>query len=90
MKLYILWALKKGLANLDNLRAEVIFLDEGKSHDFQTTQEDINQFEKDLIKKSNEFFQKIESGLGKEDFQKQINEENCLSCGFKEYCDKDN
>ena len=90
MKLYILWALKKGLSNLDNLRAEVIFLDVGDSQDFQATQEDINQFENELVKKSDEFFQKIESKSGKEDFQKQINEENCISCGFKQYCDKDN
>ena len=46
MKLYILWSLKEELSDLDNIRAEVVYLDKGESKDYETTMKDIEEFSK--------------------------------------------
>jgi len=89
MKMYILWALEEGISDLDHLRAEVVFLDIGKSEEFKTTKEEIESFKKELIFKSTELYEKIDSKSGKDDFNKCDNEEICNSCGFKSSCSID-
>ena len=87
MKLYILWALEEGISDLDHLRAEVVFLDVGESKEYKTTQEEIDSFKEELVKKSNDLFEYVDSKSGEADFIKCDNEEVCVSCGFKKYCE---
>ena len=87
MKLYILWALEEGLSDMDHLRAEVVFLDTGESKAYNTTQQEIDSFKRELITKSKELFEYINSKSGEADFEKCENEVICLSCGFKSYCE---
>lgn len=88
MKLYILWALEEGLSDMDHLNAEVVFLDTGESKDYNTTQQEIDSFKRELVKKSKELFEYVNSRSGEADFDKCEKEEICLSCGFKSYCDE--
>ncbi|MDY6866023.1 MAG: PD-(D/E)XK nuclease family protein [Halobacteriota archaeon] len=87
MKLYILWALEEGISDLDNLRAEVVFLDIGESKEFKTTQEELDTFKNGLVTKSKELYECIDSKSGETDFPKCEDEEVCISCGFKAYCE---
>jgi|GEM_PF-3591255 len=86
MKLYILWALEEEVSDLDHLRAEVVFLDIGESKEFKTTQEELDTFKKELVTKSKELYECIDSKSGGADFPKCEDEEVCISCGFKAYC----
>lgn len=87
MKLYILWALEEELSDLNHLRTEVVFLDIGESKEYQTTQEEIDSFRSELAEKSKALFEYVDSKSGKDDFVKCENEEICMSCGFKSYCE---
>jgi CRISPR/Cas system-associated exonuclease Cas4 (RecB family) len=87
MKQYILWALEEDLSDLDNIRTEVIFLDIGESKDYKTTQQDLDSFKEELVKKSKELFEYLDSQSGKDDFKKREDEEICIGCGFKSYCE---
>ena len=86
MKLYILWALKESLSDLEHLRAEVVFLDTGESKEYNTSHKDMDSFKNDLVEKSKELFEYINSRSKESDFQRCENEEICMSCGFKLYC----
>ncbi len=87
MNLYILWVLEKKIADLEHLRAEVIFLDIGESSDYKVTKQDLEVFKTDLINKYKKLFEAVEEKYEKNDFIKCNDEKNCISCGFKGYCE---
>ena len=86
MKLYILWALKERLAELDKLRAEIIFLDIGKSEEYKVSNEDIEKFKEEIVDKSKKLYECIDCKSSKEEFNKCEKKENCISCGYNQYC----
>lgn len=86
MNRYILWALNEGHSDLENLRAEFIFLDKGKSVDYKVSKEDLDKFKIEIVTNSKILYEEIDSRNDKKDFKKCEKKEICISCGFNQYC----
>jgi hypothetical protein len=86
MNSYILWALTEGFSNLENLRAEFIFLDSGKSVDYKVSEEKLEDYKVEIIDNSKKLYESIDCKSCKEDFEKCEKKEICISCGYNQYC----
>ncbi len=87
MKLYIIWALEKRLSNFENIYTEVVFLDIGDSHEYNTTEDDLEEFKNLLNEKAKKLREYIEEKSGIDDFKKCKDKDICIKCGYKPYCD---
>lgn len=87
MNKYILWATEVKKYSLDNLRAEFVFLDIGKSVAHEASQEEIDSLKETFVKKSKELLEDIKSRLEEDNFPKCDDIEICFNCGLKQYCD---
>ena len=86
MNLYILWALTKHNIELENLKAEVVFLDIGDSSDYSVTETVLEKFKVELISEAEKLFNNIDEKSEMKDFKKCVDEKICVRCGYNEYC----
>lgn len=88
LKMYILWALQEGFTSLDKLRAEFVFLDDGSSKDFQTDEGELDKFKEDLKENSSKLLSALKAKYSCNDFNETKDENTCISCIYKSYCEK--